>query len=275
MKRRVSAFTLIELLVVIAIIAILAAILFPVFAQAKLAAKKTAALSNIKQLGTSLHIYLQDFDDTYPNAYMWDGNDTPTWLDNYHLWSSKFVIGPYTKNTDLLISPADALRALDRSYFTDMTDKTLLAQLRPTSFMANAITPWSWGAEIYGVQNPLGLMPYGIMYASGYQGAVSATAVPNPSTMVMLADGKNELIEGIWWCGMVNQQEFDYCYGPSSDVDQQYILDLFIYSTEGDRWYKGWRKYSGSAPFVFADTSAKCLHPGDLKNPQRWVINAP
>ena len=50
MKTR-TAFTLIELLVVIAIIAILAAILFPVFAQAKLAAKKTASLSNIKQLG--------------------------------------------------------------------------------------------------------------------------------------------------------------------------------------------------------------------------------
>lgn len=63
MKR---AFTLIELLVVIAIIAILAAILFPVFAQAKLAAKRTAALSNIKQSGTSVHIYMADYDDVMP-----------------------------------------------------------------------------------------------------------------------------------------------------------------------------------------------------------------
>ena len=63
------AFTLIELLVVIAIIAILAAILFPVFAQAKEAAKKTAALSNIKQSCTSVAIYLSDSDDTYPIAY--------------------------------------------------------------------------------------------------------------------------------------------------------------------------------------------------------------
>ena len=63
---RKSAFTLIELLVVIAIIAILAAILFPVFAQAKLAAKKTVALSNVKQLGTSTQIYLADSDDTFP-----------------------------------------------------------------------------------------------------------------------------------------------------------------------------------------------------------------
>src|SRR5688572_26449263 len=63
MKR---AFTLIELLVVIAIIAILAAILFPVFAQAKLAAKKTTTLSNIKQVGTATLIYAGDYDDVYP-----------------------------------------------------------------------------------------------------------------------------------------------------------------------------------------------------------------
>ncbi len=61
-----KAFTLIELLVVIAIIAILAAILFPVFAQAKLAAKKTADLSNVKQFALGTNIYLSDSDDTMP-----------------------------------------------------------------------------------------------------------------------------------------------------------------------------------------------------------------
>ena len=62
------AFTLIELLVVIAIIAILAAILFPVFAQAKLAAKKTQDLSNMKQMGTATQLYLADSDDVYSMA---------------------------------------------------------------------------------------------------------------------------------------------------------------------------------------------------------------
>jgi prepilin-type N-terminal cleavage/methylation domain-containing protein len=61
-----KAFTLIELLVVIAIIAILAAILFPVFAQAKTAAQKTSSLSNAKQMGTAFHLYLSDNDDSLP-----------------------------------------------------------------------------------------------------------------------------------------------------------------------------------------------------------------
>jgi len=68
MKSFARAFTLIELLVVIAIIAILAAILFPVFASAKTAAKKTASLSNVKQMGAGAHIYLTDSDDTYMPA---------------------------------------------------------------------------------------------------------------------------------------------------------------------------------------------------------------
>jgi prepilin-type N-terminal cleavage/methylation domain-containing protein len=70
MKR---AFTLIELLVVIAIIAILAAILFPVFAQAKEAAKKTATLAQYKQVGTASQIYISDYDDVYPLSYAPNG----------------------------------------------------------------------------------------------------------------------------------------------------------------------------------------------------------
>src|SRR5262245_34867273 len=65
MQRR-NGFTLIELLVVIAIIAILAAILFPVFAQAREKARQATCLSNLKQIGTGLMMYVQDFDEAVP-----------------------------------------------------------------------------------------------------------------------------------------------------------------------------------------------------------------
>ena len=67
-KNSVGAFTLIELLVVIAIIAILAAILFPVFAQAREKARQTACLSNTKQIGTAFLMYVQDYDETWPRG---------------------------------------------------------------------------------------------------------------------------------------------------------------------------------------------------------------
>jgi prepilin-type N-terminal cleavage/methylation domain-containing protein/prepilin-type processing-associated H-X9-DG protein len=102
MKR---AFTLIELLVVIAIIAILAAILFPVFAQAKQQAKKTASLSNIKQIGTASQIYGSDWDDGFPllmngpyaKLATWDGtNRVDSWV-----WASQ----PYIKSLQLMNDP--------------------------------------------------------------------------------------------------------------------------------------------------------------------------
>jgi prepilin-type N-terminal cleavage/methylation domain-containing protein/prepilin-type processing-associated H-X9-DG protein len=70
-SRRARAFTLIELLVVIAIIAILAAILFPVFAQAREKARSAGCLNNLKQVGIALQMYVQDYDEHMPNACAW------------------------------------------------------------------------------------------------------------------------------------------------------------------------------------------------------------
>lgn len=95
MKRR--GFTLIELLVVIAIIAILAAILFPVFAQAKVAAKNTSDLSNQKQLGTAVLMYTNDYDDNFPFGLRADWDET---------WS--VTTQPYTKSYQIFRSPFDS-----------------------------------------------------------------------------------------------------------------------------------------------------------------------
>lgn len=94
------AFTLIELLVVIAIIAILAAILFPVFAQAKKAAKKTADLSNTKQLGVGMQLYLTDFDDIYPPS---NHRLDPGVVEMHWSW----MVLPYMKNEQVFVSPGD------------------------------------------------------------------------------------------------------------------------------------------------------------------------
>jgi len=73
-RRRPCGFTLIELLVVIAIIAALAAILFPVLAQAKSAAKRSASLSNLQQIGVAVSLYIADHDDHLPNRWpLWPG----------------------------------------------------------------------------------------------------------------------------------------------------------------------------------------------------------
>jgi prepilin-type N-terminal cleavage/methylation domain-containing protein/prepilin-type processing-associated H-X9-DG protein len=87
-----SAFTLIELLVVIAIIAILAAILFPVFAQAREKARATSCLSNLKQLGTGVTLYVQDYDEMLPIGGLNNGSGV-----TINRWYN--LVAPYVKNT--------------------------------------------------------------------------------------------------------------------------------------------------------------------------------
>jgi prepilin-type N-terminal cleavage/methylation domain-containing protein len=100
-----KAFTLIELLVVIAIIAILAAILFPVFTQAKESAKNTQDLSNGKQIGLAIKMYLNDSDDTMPIFHAY--NTSPAAWQNDHK-GVEMSLYPYTKSRDIFKSPLDS-----------------------------------------------------------------------------------------------------------------------------------------------------------------------
>jgi len=121
MRSKNQGFTLIELLVVIAIIAILAAILFPVFAKAREQARKITCVSNTKEIGLSLMMYVQDYDETFP-WLMQDGrnNDDSTGLSKQMptgapLWSvnlngqrglfMEYKLQPYTKNYQLFVCP--------------------------------------------------------------------------------------------------------------------------------------------------------------------------
>jgi prepilin-type N-terminal cleavage/methylation domain-containing protein/prepilin-type processing-associated H-X9-DG protein len=115
-KKEIAGFTLIELLVVIAIIAILAAILFPVFAQAREKARQISCVSNLKQIGLGILQYVQDNDETY----FLDGYSTGSGSNQqFHYWfaSSTYpftsgdpsggLIQPYMKNTQIQDCPSD------------------------------------------------------------------------------------------------------------------------------------------------------------------------
>src|SRR5437588_583023 len=115
MNRAKRAFTLIELLVVIAIIAILAAILFPVFAQAKMAAKKTVALSNAKQIALANIMYQGDYDDALIKEYYGFPSDCSSWGNTYYNW--RYALQPYVaKSNGLLQDPTNQFQ--EKAYWT-------------------------------------------------------------------------------------------------------------------------------------------------------------
>ncbi len=134
------AFTLIELLVVIAIIAILAAILFPVFSQAKAAAKKAACLSNVRQLGIAFLMYEGDSDDHYPDRRDLKSSlpggfrpwtDWPP-VDPRAAWG-EVVLGPYIKNGTIWSCPSVVGSPLGQ-----------IPEVMETGFDGTEVRYWMW-----------------------------------------------------------------------------------------------------------------------------------
>ena len=105
-----KAFTLIELLVVIAIIAILAAILFPVFARARENARRSSCQSNLKQIGLGIIQYAQDYDEKMPRAYYAypDSSGTPAGNDIIGDYKWMDVVQPYAKSVQVFNCPSDS-----------------------------------------------------------------------------------------------------------------------------------------------------------------------
>ncbi len=138
MTRVRSAFTLIELLVVIAIIAILAAILFPVFAQARESARQTSCLSNTKQLNLGILQYVQDYDEKFPIWCFGVNNDPNQWAPLFGpgtpdkpwgVWKNRHfgwdkAVQPYVKNVQIFRCPSTGDGPAQENAGTDDSDVT-------------------------------------------------------------------------------------------------------------------------------------------------------
>jgi len=155
MRHQRKAFTLIELLVVIAIIAILAAILFPVFAQARDKARQASCLSNAKQMGLAFMQYCQDYDEIYPpsrtvSAPCDGGTRLVPWDRN---------IEPYTKNRNIFQCPSDFSTGrppagdFKRSFVVTTGDNPAGA---PSCAYPGGVMGPSWGASLAEVSTPAG-----------------------------------------------------------------------------------------------------------------------
>jgi prepilin-type N-terminal cleavage/methylation domain-containing protein len=192
MKR---AFTLIELLVVIAIIAILAAILFPVFAQAKESAKKTGNLSNYKQTATAAAVYMADNDDLFPRAYTVRADGTVRWnvihpvphnwkaasgdvwttaatqQENAGYWAN--AIQPYTKNWDIM----------DGTGFTKVRSTADAADFATPSPIRAASVSMTFNGLLHTLSSSETLLPSSVpLFWNGTgKGAYEGRAISNPS----------------------------------------------------------------------------------------------
>jgi len=254
------AFTLIELLVVIAIIAILAAILFPVFAQAREKARQTSCLSNLKQIGLGTMQYVQDYDETYPRA-RFDAPQPlrqswaqPNWQD---------FISPYVKNGTVTVN----WLTTDGSMATRINKGVWVCPSQPdgSDFMTT----------VYGGHDGI----FNHETASNTGAAIPATtmaSISRPSDVVMISEnGEVDDWDGIgndavltsdpyWQCGNTwtcsglqsgAKWDADVPLGKQDSAYPYYVLPRY--------------RHSGVANMAYADGHVKAVAKGQLN----WCKN--
>ena len=202
-RRLTSAFTLIELLVVIAIIAILAAILFPVFAQAKAAAKQTVPLSNIKQVALGARMYAGDSDDTGAMTIQSCLDSGGNWIagDPYKYVGHLQLVYPYTKNSGVFwngLDPKPAQSAAFPERYTPVNpavSETWGPWTSLTTIAGNAVALNGWnGSNIFPRQESQYTDPAAlVIYAPIITGSTGVGAVDwNPYYETCVNDVKNK-----------------------------------------------------------------------------------
>jgi len=207
----VSGFTLIELLVVIAIIALLAAVLLPVFFSVRGKARQTVCVSNLRQIGLAISMYAQDADDRYP--YGNDPSDvktTPNIWQNSPYYSQVFgmlplrdILQPYMQSSDLWHCPSDSgYTELDVSAYDGFG---IPLDARPTAFQAFGTS------YLYRTEIALLNTPYGTLVAYDSAGTAHEAAEVN-----VLMDGN-----GSWHGGyLVSQKRYNELMGDGHVVNQ-------------------------------------------------------
>jgi prepilin-type N-terminal cleavage/methylation domain-containing protein/prepilin-type processing-associated H-X9-DG protein len=171
--RRRNGFTLIELLVVIAIIAILAAILFPVFAQAREKARQSVCLSNFKQIGLGVMMYVQDWDETYPTSRLYALKGGSDCTQKIVTWKAETA--PYVKSLNVYKCPSNSHH--DQPDETK-GDDTVGLPVFPISYAYSGSALWSGDS---------GQVP------------IRMGTIPEPARYIMLVESNQACADmGIW-----------------------------------------------------------------------------